>query len=172
MLWVLLFIISLIEILAVIYAILAAIYCLRGAPYVPTTNERIINSIKLANIKPGMRVADLGSGDGKVLIHLAKMGCIAHGYEIHPFLSLISQWNIRRAGLKGGVFIHKQDFWKVNLSEFDLIYIYGITYIMKRLEEKLNKELKPGAQIVCIVFPLPKWKPAKTYGKIFYYVKQ
>jgi hypothetical protein len=39
-----------------------------------------------AHLPPGKLVADLGSGDGRLVIALAKSGLKATGYELNPWL--------------------------------------------------------------------------------------
>ena len=40
---------------------------------------------------------------------------------------------------------HMQDLWKVDLSNADVIAVYGLHPIMKRLRKKMESELKPGS---------------------------
>jgi len=169
----LLFIVAcLVELLFVVYALFALASVIRGAPYVPTTDERLRNAIKLIAIKPGMRVADLGSGDGKVLVALARLGCIAHGFEINPLLVFLSRLRIRKAGLGDKATVFYKSFWSQDLSSYDLVFVYGITYIMKELSKKLRRELKPGSMVLSIIFPIPNWECEDTYGKIYLYQKE
>ncbi len=62
---------------------------------------------------------------------------------------------IKKQGLSKLAFCKWQSFWKMNFSDFDAVFIFGISHIMKSIEKKAQKELKPGAKIVCFVFPLP-----------------
>jgi len=165
-------ILSIVEVTALSYAFIALFTIIQGPPFVPTTDERLINSVKLADIQPNTKAVDLGCGDGKVLIYLAKLGCQARGFEINPLLVWLTRINIKKAGLEKKAFVHHGNFWKVDLSNFDLVYVYGINYVMKKLAVKLKKELKPGAQVISIVCPLPGWQAQKTYGKIYYYVQK
>ena len=57
-----------------------------GAFFAKTDDVSLQNMIKLAKIKPGDIAVDLGSGDGKIVIAMAKAGAIAYGFEINPFL--------------------------------------------------------------------------------------
>ena len=43
-----------------------------GAPWVPTPYKTIKKMLKLAQVKPGDMVYDLGSGDGRVIIEAAR----------------------------------------------------------------------------------------------------
>src|SRR3989344_9080791 len=60
-------------------------------PYVATKRDKIKTIIKLAQIKKGQTVVDLGSGDGRLLFTAAAAGAKAIGYEINPFLILLTR---------------------------------------------------------------------------------
>lgn len=49
----------------------------------------------------------------------------------------------------------------VNVSDADCIFLYLIPHMMKKLEEKFEKELKPGTKIVSYAFSLPHKTPVK-----------
>ena len=78
----------------------------RGAIYDPSSRAEADVMARIAEVRPGEKAADLGSGDGRVVCALARAGAEAHGYEINPVLVLISRRNIRREGLAGRAFIH------------------------------------------------------------------
>lgn len=92
---------------------------------------------------------------------LQKKGIQAHGYEINPLLVIISRINIRKAGLKGKAFIHWNNFWKVDLSQYDIITVFQVSFAMDRLEKKLMYELKPGARVISNYWTFPNWRPSK-----------
>lgn len=141
----------------------------KGAPFMTSGKNPIRRIIALAEIKPGQKAADLGSGDGRIVIAMARAGAIAHGYEINPLLVWWSRRKIVREGLSGKAFIHQKSFWNEDFSSFDLISIYGIGYIMKDLEEKLRRELPQGAKVAANAFEFPNWQYAKRDNGIFLY---
>ena len=131
---------------------------IRGAPFVPTRHSAVARIVALSELQPGQKAADIGSGDGRIVIAMARAGAVAHGYEINPFLVWWSKYKIYKAGLSGRAFVHWGSFWKVNFSEFDVVTIFGIGKIMKELGEKLRRELQPGAHVVSYVFSFPDWQ--------------
>jgi len=54
----------------------------RGAPWVPMRAGDVERVVRLAAIKPGQTVYDLGCGDGRLLFAAATHGAVAHGFEI------------------------------------------------------------------------------------------
>ncbi len=141
----------------------------KGAPYVPTDDETIQNILALAEIKKGQEVVDLGSGDGKMIIQFAKSGAIATGYEISPVLVWLTKYKIWKNKLSGNAYVYKRDFWKEDLSQFDVVILFGIPYIMDELAQKLSTELHPHAKIISNKFEFPSWKAKRKMGRATLY---
>src|SRR5579859_7902230 len=151
----------------------------RGAFFAPSRPEYVKTMIRLLKSQLHsksekthlLKIADLGSGDGRILIALAKAGFEAHGFEINPILALRSRWNIRRQlppELRQHVFVHRQNFWHVHFH-FDGFTVYGIGWIMPRLEKKFLAETHPGTVLVSNAFTFPNLKPVKKEGVLLVY---
>ena len=123
-------------------------------------------------IKPGQIVVDLGAGEGRLMIALAKAGATVHGYEINPFLVAKAKENIKKVGLENEVFIFCKNLWKQDLKEFDAVAIYPMGHMMKKLEKKFENELKPGTKVVSNYFTFPNWKPARAENNVYLYIKK
>ncbi len=140
-----------------------------GAPFQPTSKKRVKIITKIANIKKGERVAELGSGSGKLVIALAKAGAEVHGYEINPLLVWWSRRKIKKLGLEKKAFIHKKNFWKVDLKDFDVIILFQVYYIMRKLANKIKKEAKKGTRVVSNTWKFPGKKPIKNISHVYLY---
>jgi ribosomal protein L11 methylase PrmA len=161
---------SVIELLILLsFIIISIASMIKGAVYLPSSNGKVKQMLDMVHIKPGMKTADLGSGDGRIIIAMAEKGAVAHGYEINPFLVLWSQYRIRKRKLQKNAVIHWGNFWSENYSSFDVVVIYGIFYIMEEVGKKLSKELKPGSLIVSNGFPIPGWKYIKKENALYVY---
>ena len=139
-------------------------------PYFQTSRYRVETMVEFAEPKPGDKGADLGSGDGRIVIVFAQTGIEMHGYEIDSELRKLSEENINKLNLKNAI-IHNKDFWQEDLSQYDIICCYPMPTIMGRLERKLQEELKPGSRIVLNYFPFKHWKLEKTKDNIFLYIR-
>ena len=137
---------------------------IKGAPFVPTQMKQVDRMLKAVPIKPGMKVYDLGSGDGR-LVHKAakKYKAKATGFEYSPlvwlwakFLSLF--WR-SEAKLKFG------NLFKQDLSDADVIVCYLLPGPMKKMREEIYPKLKKGAFIVSHAFHLPDAKVWKKLPK-------
>ncbi len=144
----------------------------KGAPFMISGASPIRRMIKVLGIKPGQKAADLGSGDGRIVIAMARAGAVAHGYEINPVLVWWSRKKIAKEGLTDKAFIHQKSFWNEDYSSFDLITIFGIGYIMKDLEAKLRRELPVGAKVAANAFQFPTWKYSAKDNGVFLYEKE
>src|SRR6266576_5053413 len=67
-----------------------------GPLFMPTPMSTIKELIQIANISKKDVVIDLGSGDGRMLIHAARQGATAKGWEINPFLVLWTRFLVHR----------------------------------------------------------------------------
>ncbi len=128
-----------------------------GAPFVPSKNDTAKQMIDLANIKNDSVIYDLGSGNGKLLFLASKKGGKKIiGIEINPLLVLYTNL---RAILSKNTRVHARwsDFWRTNLSDADIIFVYLLPWKMEALGRKLKKETKPGTTIVSNSFVFPNW---------------
>src|ERR1035437_1401593 len=135
-----------VNLIIAIVAILSLLFILvtKGAPFVVSDPAKRKTMLKLADIKKGESLVDLGSGDGTLVILFAKAGANAYGYEINPFLVWKSRRKIKKEQIESSAIIYWKSFWLENLSKYDIITVYGIKFIMKDLEKKLQKEAKKG----------------------------
>jgi precorrin-6B methylase 2 len=142
-----------------------------GAPFAPTKKSGLPSIISLAAIKSGEKAIDIGSGDGRLVFALAFAGAESYGIEINPFLVIWSKLRTPKK-LKEHIHILRGSTWMHDFSKYSAVTVFGIPYIMKKLEEKLQKELQPGARIVVNRYPFPTWKPTSQQGKLYLYVKE
>ncbi len=161
-------------ILSIILAYFFLIPFFFGAPYEPSRGKALKNIVKFVNPEPRDRIAELGSGDGRVCIALAKKlpknsKIEIHGFEINPLLVWLSRRKIRKLGLQDKIKIYWRNFWKINLSQYNKIVIFQFSTITNRLSKKFKKELKPNSLIVSHWWKLPNWKIKKRIGRIYLY---
>lgn len=153
-----------------LYFIYLLVYSMaRGAPYAPMRKSHLDNMIKVLKIKKGEKAVDIGAGDGRVVIALARAGAEAHGFEINPALVLWAKWNIRRAGLQKSAHVHLQNFITADFSSFDVFTTYLTQFGMRNVEKKLEKEAKSTARVAVDYFQLPTWKATKHEDTIYLY---
>jgi len=116
--------------------------------YVGTPYDLVSQMLRMAKIKKSDLVYDLGCGDGRMLILAAqKYGCRAVGYDIDPERVQASEENVARNHVEGLVKIVQADIFTLDLSKADVIPLYLLPEMNRRLLPQLDK-LKPGSRIV------------------------
>src|SRR5262245_65442447 len=68
-------------------------------PYVQTPMEIVERMLRMAEVKNGDYVIDLGSGDGRIVIESAKRGARGMGVDLDPELVKLATENAGRAGV-------------------------------------------------------------------------
>ena len=131
---------------------------IKAAPWFPTWSRDIGRFLELAQIKPGQKFYDLGCGDGKLVFAAAGAGANAVGFEISllPYLIALS----RSFYVKNTKILFK-DFWKQNLSDADVVYIFLTPKFNPKAKEKLEKELRRGAKVIAYTWPIEGWQALK-----------
>jgi precorrin-6B methylase 2 len=130
------------------------------APYVPTPQEVVDRILRLAEVKDGDVVYDLGSGDGRIVITAAaRYGVKAVGFEIDASLVKTSRDNIKKAGLEHLVEIREEDIRTVDLSPASVLTLYLYPTANLRLRDAIMRQLKPGSRVVSHQFTMGTWKP-------------
>lgn len=140
--------------------------------YYPTPPETVAEMLRLANIKKGDVLYDLGSGDGRIPIAAAKQfGIRAVGIEIDPKLITEAESSALSAGVADLVRFRNEDMFRIDVSEANIVTLYLSDKLNVLLRPKLLRELRPGARIISHDFRMGDWKPEQTvrvpWGKLY-----
>jgi len=133
-----------------------------AAPWYPTFRRNRRRALDMAEIKPGDKVYDLGCGSGWFIIEAARRGAESVGFELSLPAYLISKVRSWFTRGPGSAKVYFRNFWKANLSDADLIYVFLTPRVMPKLRAKLEKECRPGTRILCHAFPMPEWTSVRT----------
>jgi len=126
-----------------------------GAPFVASTNTVSKIMIRFARIKKGMKIYDLGSGNGKLLFLAAQKGAVAKGLEINPFLVLYSNIRTFFSPYRHQVHTYWKNFWTYDIRDADVVFIYLLPWRMETLERALITKLQKGTVIISNSFIFP-----------------
>ena len=141
-----------------------------GVPFLPTHRKQAIKMMELAQIKPGMKVVDLGSGAGRLLFLAAKSGAQVVGYELNPFLVLWTRLVILINGQQDKIKVLYKSIYDADIKDADVIMMFLYTSHMKKMVKKLQ-EAKVGTIILSYTFAPPEWKLIKKEQGIYVYKK-
>lgn len=133
------------------------------APYYPTPPSIVQKMLEMTGIKPGEKMFDLGSGDGRIVLMAAsKFKADATGVELDASLARQSSEEIKRRGLDKTARIIHGDVLKQDYSSADVITIYLLPKAMQLVRPILEKQLKKGVRIVAHDFEMRGWKAEKV----------
>jgi len=114
--------------------------------YVPTRASVVDAMLKVANVKNGDVLYDLGCGDGRIPVAAAKLGARAVCIDIDPRRIAEANENVKKSNVADRVRILNQDLF--------------------------TTDIKPGTRIVSHDFDMGDWKPEQTLnvdGATVYY---
>jgi SAM-dependent methyltransferase len=132
------------------------------APYYPTPESVVERMLKFADLKPGEKLFDLGSGDGRIVIIAAqKFHADATGIEIDAELVKQSSERIHGLGLEKAARIIRGDLLRQDYSSADVLAVYLLPRSNDRLRPLLEKQLRNGTRIVAHDFVFRGWTPER-----------
>lgn len=132
-------------------------------PYVPTDQKTVEEMLKLADVKPGDVVYDLGCGDGRIVITAAKeFGATGVGVDLNPERIKEANANAAAAGVADKVKFVLGDLFEFDFSRANVVTMYLLPSVNLELRPKLQKELKSGSRVVSHDFDMDDWEPEKT----------
>jgi precorrin-6B methylase 2 len=143
-----------------------------GLPPVPTKPERIQKALQMANLQPNEILYDLGAGDGRVLFIAARdFGAKAIGIEVGPIQCALIWLRAVAKGLGNQIEIRWGNFYKADLHDADVVFVYATSKEVMKLAPHLGTQLKRGARLVSISADFPEWEPSAfdEYDLIFVY---
>jgi len=135
-----------------------------GVRYEPSPMPVVEAMTRLAAVKPGDVVYDLGCGDGRIVIAAAKeFGARGVGVEIDPAPLRMAAYNAKRAGVEDRVRFVREDIFDADIHDATVVTLFLFESLNRRLLPKLRKDLKPGTRIVAHRYGFgPDWPPEKT----------
>ncbi len=141
--------------------------------YVATPPEVVEAMLRIAGVKKGDVLYDLGSGDGRIAIAAArKFGIRATGIDIDAERIWEATQNAKAAGVTGLVEFRQEDLFKAEFSDATVVTLYLHPELNVKLRSRLWAELRPGTRIVSHQFGMGDWVPEKTLelnGRTIYF---
>jgi hypothetical protein len=142
--------------------------CIIGTPIVYSNSRAVEDAFRLAGLKNGETVIDLGCGNARTLIIAAKkFGAKGIGVDRSVYCFLKSNFNIWLAGERKNIKIVLGSFEKIekNLKSADVVYFYLLNTVLQKIEPWFFKHIGPKTRVVSLSFVFAKNKPvdeAKT----------
>lgn len=132
-----------------------------GAPFVPIPKAVAKEALKMANLSKNDILYDLGSGEGRVTrmavcdFNVKK----AAGFEIALWPHLTAEFKniFLKKNVSQRIENHHDNFFKANLLEASVVYLYLFPSLLEKLKEKMVKELPQDARIICCRYKIKDW---------------
>lgn len=144
--------------------------------YIPLPEKSAGKLLKLANVRKGEVIYDLGCGTGEMLITAAeKYGAMGVGIEVSRRLAGWAVKAVEKHCLGDNINIICDNFFfprfwahmgaggdkSCAIRNADVVYMYLTLQVQEALKPLLEKELRKGARVISYAFRLQDWKPVK-----------
>lgn len=142
-------------------------------PYYPSTpavRQALLELLPAPQAGRRVRLIDIGSGLGGLVMHLARArpdaDCI--GIELAPFpwlYSWLRSWlrSLPKPGQGGNrARFLLGDYEKLDFAQFDMVFAYLSPAAMDALWRKASAEMLPGSMLLSFEFPIPGQEPDQT----------
>jgi len=127
-------------------------------PYVQTPMEIVERMLRMAEVKQGDYIIDLGSGDGRIVNEAAKRGARGLGVDLDPSLVKLATENAQKAGVGERARFEVRDIFETDLSAATVVAFYLLPEFNAKLLPRLLR-LKPGTRIVSHDGGIGDWPP-------------
>lgn len=138
--------------------------CITGTPIVYSNSRAIEDAFRLAKLKAGETVIDLGCGNARTLIIAAKkFGAKGIGVDRSVYCFIKSMINVFLAGESKNIKIVLGSFEKIEkeLKNADVIYLYLLNAVLEKIEPWFFKHIGKDTRIVSLSFWFAKKKPIR-----------
>jgi SAM-dependent methyltransferase len=130
-------------------------------PYVNTPVEIVERMMRMAEVGPGDRVIDLGSGDGRLVIAAAKRGASGVGVDLDPNLVRLATQNAEKAKVGERAKFEVKDIFETDLTRATVVTMYLLPDFNAKLLPKFLA-LRPGTRIVSHDGGIGDWPADET----------
>lgn len=131
--------------------------------YEPSPRPVVHAMLKLAGVREGDVVYDLGSGDGRIPIAAARLyGARGIGIDIDPRRIAEANANARAAAVADRVSFRNEDLFEADFRDATVVTLFLYPDLNLKLRPRLLRELKPGTRIVSYYHDMGDWKPERT----------
>lgn len=119
--------------------------------------------LRLAEVKEGDVVYDLGCGDGRIVIAAVRArGARGVCVDIDPRRIAESRENAHQAGVADRIRFLNQDLFATDIGDATVVMLFLLPEFNLKLRPKLWRELKPGTRIVSHWHDMGDWAPQET----------
>lgn len=134
------------------------------APWVPARRRDLERISRLADLRPGEVWYEFGAGDGRVSSYMARTHPHSRIVGLELSWPLYAVCRLRRfvRCRRNATFLWRNAFTAA-VGEADVVYMFGMPKtVAGAMQEKLQRELKPGARVISYTFAMRGWQPERV----------
>ncbi len=131
-------------------------------PFEPTPAEVVDAMLKLADVRAGDVVYDLGCGDGRIVVRAAQQGARGVGIDIDPVRIQESRARARAAHVDDRIEFREGDLFEADVSPATVVTLFLWPKVNLQLRPKLQSQLRPGSRVVSYMHDMGDWAPERT----------
>ncbi len=122
--------------------------------------------LKLSKVTKDDIVYDLGSGDARVpIIATREFQAFGVGIEIDYVRHLTAWLNVRKNKIADRVILKRENFFKSNISDATVVFVYLVPRVLEKLKPKFFSELKKGSRVLSYKYKIKVEKGIKLVKK-------
>ena len=126
-----------------------------GGPYTPVSSAFLRQMTKELLLQSNQRFYDLGSGDGRVLVAMAKAFQVhGVGYEINPVAFVLSLLWSRWRGTSGFVQFRFADLFHADVEKANVVFLHLLPHAVRHYVQSQKQRLRPGTRILSYGVPI------------------
>ncbi len=136
----------------------------RFSLFVGSPQHTVDRMVRMAGLREGDVVVDLGAGDGRVVLSSlrAHPGVRGWGVDINPELVREANANAKELGLSERAQFFHRNVFDADLREVTVINMWLFPELMRLLRPKILAEARPGTRVVSNGFDMGSWLPDQT----------
>ncbi len=129
-----------------------------------STPESVERMLRLAELRDGDVVVDLGSGDGLIPLTAARMNPRLRAWGVDVDAELVRQANerARGEGLADRVRFEHQNAFDADLRDATVITMWLFPELMRLLRPVILERARPGTRVLTSTWNLGSWQPDKV----------
>ena len=132
--------------------------------FVGSPQHTVDRMVRMARLRDGDVVVDLGAGDGRVVLSAlrAHPGVRGWGVDINPELVREATANAKELGLSDRAQFFHRNVFDADLGQVSVVNMWLFPELMRLLRPKILSEARPGTRIVSNGFDMGSWEPDET----------
>ena len=133
----------------------------RFSLFVGSDPENVTRMVRMAGIRDGDVVLDLGSGDGRIVLEAVRGHPRVQGGGVDIDRELVAESNAaaKEQGYANRVRFYHRNVFDADLKEATVIFMWLFPELMRLLRPKILAEARPGTRVVTHVWDMGSWKP-------------